>query len=121
MVPRWTGSPLSALSRAAGLVQPPSLMFQAVDACCRCPADQTSGCTVPGLNGASDTTVPAKGCVLSYDSDAVRPPRLPHSMLPHSVQPSRDSRQRRLGAAALSRRCMVRALMSDAAPLHAWR
>ncbi|KAL4431789.1 hypothetical protein ABPG77_003005 [Micractinium sp. CCAP 211/92] len=37
-----------------------------------CPADQTSGCTVPGLNGASDTTVPAKGCVLSYDSDASR-------------------------------------------------
>lgn len=38
----------------------------------RCPADQTSGCTVPGLSGASDTTVPAKGCVLSYDSDSVR-------------------------------------------------
>lgn len=38
----------------------------------RCPADQSSGCTVPGLNGASDTIVPAKGCVLSYDSDTVR-------------------------------------------------
>ncbi|KAL4440463.1 hypothetical protein ABPG75_003464 [Micractinium tetrahymenae] len=37
-----------------------------------CPADQASGCAVPGLNGASDTTVAAKGCVLSYDSDKNR-------------------------------------------------
>jgi hypothetical protein len=37
-----------------------------------CPATETSGCAVPGLNGASDTTVDAQGCVLSYDTDGER-------------------------------------------------
>ncbi|KAL4859312.1 Dolichyl-diphosphooligosaccharide--protein glycosyltransferase subunit [Chlorella vulgaris] len=32
-----------------------------------CPANETAGCTVPGLLGGADTTVPASGCVLSYD------------------------------------------------------
>lgn len=33
-----------------------------------CPVEQTSGCTVPGVAGATDDYVSAGGCVLSYDS-----------------------------------------------------